>query len=73
MIDGQKIVVVIPAYNVQGQIKKTICGIPDYVDAIIVVDDKSQDKTLEIIQQMSADDNEPKLIVVSVELQSRDY
>jgi glycosyltransferase involved in cell wall biosynthesis len=55
MFSGHKIVTVIPAYNVQGQIRETVERIPEFVDLIIVVDDNSSDKTLEIIQQVKDD------------------
>ena len=44
---GARIGVVIPAYRVAGQIQKVLRGIPDYAEAIIVVDDKSPDDTAE--------------------------
>ncbi len=49
MIDNKKIVVVLPAYNAALTIKKTYDEIPfDIVDEVILVDDNSSDKTIEV-------------------------
>ena len=53
MLNGKKIVTVIPAYNVAKQINVTIEGVPDFVDIIIAVDDCSHDGTEEIIDEIS--------------------
>jgi len=45
MLSGKKIAAVIPAYNEAKNIAKVIQGLPDFVDAIIVVDDASEDAT----------------------------
>lgn len=47
MINGKKIVVVMPAYNAEKTLEKTFNEIPlDIVDEVIVVDDYSRDNTL---------------------------
>ena len=49
MIKGQKIVVVMPAYNAASTLYKTYAEIPfDIVDEVILVDDASQDNTAEV-------------------------
>ena len=49
MIKGQKIVVVMPAYNAASTLYKTYADIPfDIVDEVILVDDASQDSTAEV-------------------------
>jgi len=46
MIDNQKIIVVLPAYNAERTLEKTYQEIPfDIVDDVILVDDFSTDKT----------------------------
>ena len=50
MYKKNRIAVVIPVYNEEKLISKTVTTIPDYVDKIIVVDDKSKDNTLNIIK-----------------------
>lgn len=53
MIDNKKIVVVLPAYNAESTLEKTYKEIPfDVVDEVILVDDLSSDKTLELAQQL---------------------
>lgn len=51
MFEKQKIAVVIPAYNEEKMISGVIKTIPDFVDLIIIVDDNSQDKTVQIVQK----------------------
>jgi glycosyltransferase involved in cell wall biosynthesis len=49
-----KIVVVMPAHNAAGTLADTVSGIPwEWVDEIIVVDDKSTDETLEIARKLN--------------------
>ncbi|MHC1783426.1 MAG: glycosyltransferase family 2 protein [Anaerolineaceae bacterium] len=55
MFKDKTIGVVIPAYNEERLIEKTIRGIPDFVDRIIVVDDCSKDKTGEIVTRLTAE------------------
>ena len=50
MYKGKKIGVVIPAHNEETQIRQVIETMPDFVDRIIIVDDKSTDQTIEIIK-----------------------
>ena len=47
MIDGKKIVVVLPAFNAERTLHKTYQEIPfDIVDEVILVDDRSDDNTV---------------------------
>src|SRR5215203_5762058 len=53
MINGKKIVVVLPAYNAAKTLEKTFREIPfEIVDDVILVDDASKDNTSEIGQQL---------------------
>lgn len=53
MINNKKIVVVLPAYNAELTLKKTYNEIPfDVVDEVVLVDDKSHDKTVELASQL---------------------
>jgi glycosyltransferase involved in cell wall biosynthesis len=45
MYNGHKIIVVLPAYNAAKTLEKTVADLPDIVDEIILVDDKSTDNT----------------------------
>ena len=49
MINGKKIVVVLPAYNAGKTLEKTYREIPfDIVDEVVLVDDRSSDDTVEV-------------------------
>jgi len=49
MLFAKKIVVVLPAYNAAQTLVQTVADLPkDVVDAIVLVDDHSQDATVEI-------------------------
>ena len=53
MLNGKKIVVVMPAYNAGKTLKRTYDEIPkDIVDDIILTDDKSGDNTVEIARSL---------------------
>jgi glycosyltransferase involved in cell wall biosynthesis len=45
MIDGKRIAVVMPAYNAERTLEKTVHGLPGIVDIKILVDDSSKDNT----------------------------
>ena len=49
----KKIAVVIPAYNEELLIAKVIDTMPEYVDYLVVVDDKSQDNTVRVVQKIA--------------------
>jgi glycosyltransferase involved in cell wall biosynthesis len=51
MYRDKKIAVVVPAYNEEVLIQKVVTTIPGFVDKIIVVDDKSSDKTVSRVQE----------------------
>jgi len=49
MLNGKKIVVIMPAYNAEKTLDKTYREIPfEFVDDVVLVDDASQDRTAEI-------------------------
>lgn len=45
MLEGKRVAVVVPAYREERLITRTLAGIPDYVDTILVIDDGSDDAT----------------------------
>ena len=65
MLHGKTIGVVMPAYNEERLIDGTLSAVPDLVDRIIVVNDGSEDRTLEIIERRRKHD--PRIIVVNHE------
>lgn len=53
MYNGQKVIVVLPAYNAGQTLEKTYREIPmNIVDEVILCDDASSDNTLEVAQQV---------------------
>ena len=53
MLNGRKIVVIMPAYNAEKTLEKTYREIPfEIVDDVILVDDASQDRTSEIAMRI---------------------
>ena len=63
MYRERRIAVVVPAYNEAQLIARTVAGIPDYVDHIIVIDDCSTDATFEAAESVEDD----RLIVCRLE------
>ena len=53
MLNGQKVIVVMPAYNAARTLAKTVSEIPrDIVDEILLVDDASSDETVELANKL---------------------
>jgi glycosyltransferase involved in cell wall biosynthesis len=53
MIQGKKIVVVMPAYNAEKTLRQTWDELPhDLVDEVVLVDDASSDATIEVAQEL---------------------
>lgn len=53
MINGKKVWVIMPAYNAEKTLEQTFSEIPkDIVDGVILTDDKSRDRTIELAKQL---------------------
>jgi glycosyltransferase involved in cell wall biosynthesis len=53
MINGRRLVVVMPAYNAERTLRETHAEVPrEYVDEVILVDDGSNDQTVEIARSL---------------------
>lgn len=52
MYHDNKIVVILPAYNAASTLEKTVADLPSMVDEIILVDDKSQDETVNLAKKL---------------------
>ena len=56
MIHGKKILVVLQAFRAEQTLERTCAEVPrDVVDAVLLVDDGSDDQTLEIARRMGVD------------------
>lgn len=54
MIEGQRIGVVIPAFNEEDSIALVVGNIPTFVDEVVVVDNGSEDRTAEFAKRSGA-------------------
>jgi len=54
MIDGKQIVVIIPAFNEEESLPYVLADIPDFVDEVIVANNGSTDKTIEVAKKAGA-------------------
>lgn len=53
MLNGKKIVVVMPAYNAEQTLERTYAEIPrEYVDEVVLVDDGSHDRTVALAKKL---------------------
>ena len=52
MINGKRVAVVMPAYNAESTLEKTVREIPDLVDICILVDDYSKDNTAALARKL---------------------
>src|SRR5690348_11993218 len=52
MLNGKRIAVVMPAYNAEKTLPATVEELPEIVDACILVDDFSSDRTVEVAEQL---------------------
>ncbi len=62
MYQNKQIAVVVPCYNEESQIEQVIATIPDYIDAIVVIDDVSRDNTVKVIER--AQQGNPKVVLI---------
>lgn len=63
MYKSKKVAVVIPAYNEEKLIGKTLETLPEFIDYAVVVNDGSKDNTLDVLKKLSKKNN--KLIVIN--------
>ncbi len=64
MYKNKTVAVVVPAYNEEKLIGKVIETMPDFVDHIVVVDDLSQDRTVEIVNNYVLSSNGRVVLIV---------
>ena len=66
MFEGKKIGVVVPAYNEEKLIGRVIETMPGFVDRIIVVDDRSRDRTRDIVREyQEKDEYHDRLVLIA--------
>ena len=62
MYKNKSICVVVPAHNEETQIERVIETMPEFVDRIVVVDDKSTDKTVSVVERLQGEREDIVLI-----------
>ncbi len=62
MYKKKTVCVVVPCYNEETQVEKVITTMPAYVDYMVLVDDQSSDRTVEIIKKMQKNNKQVILI-----------
>ncbi len=62
MIKNKKVAVIVPAYNEENFIRKTVMEIPNQVDVIVCVDDRSKDNTHNVMLGLTKQDLRVRVI-----------
>lgn len=62
MYQNQTVAVLVPAYNEEKLILRVLETLPDWVDRVVVVDDASTDRTVELVTSRMAQDTRVSLI-----------
>lgn len=63
MRKDKRVAVVVPAHNEETQIETVVTTMPDFVDRIVIVDDRSSDRTAQVAQQLADANDRVELIV----------
>ena len=63
MLNNKTVAVVVPAYNEETQIGIVIETMPDFVDRIIIVNDCSKDKTIDVIEGYIKSDKKSGILI----------
>lgn len=66
MYKKNRISVVVPCHNEETQIGRVIETMPDFVDDIVIIDDKSKDRTSEVVQSYS--EKNPRVVLIRHEV-----
>lgn len=66
MYKDNTVAVVVPAYNEEKLISKVIETTPDYVDHLVIVDDLSTDKTVEVVENHIKNGND-RIVLIKLE------
>src|SRR4051794_36486872 len=62
MYEGQRIAVVVPAYNEERHVADVVATMPELVDHIFIVDDRSTDRTFEVATTAAEQDDRTEVI-----------
>lgn len=64
LFEKSKIAVVVPCFNEEKNLGVVVNTVPEYIDHIVLVDDKSTDRTLALAKEMSI--SNPKVVVLEL-------
>ncbi len=64
MYQGASIAVVVPCYDEETQIDAVLTTMPDFVDCVIVVDDASKDRTVQVVRQRVETDDASRVVLI---------
>lgn len=62
MYRGLNVAVVIPCYNEEKLIKKTVTTLPSFIETIVIIDDGSTDNTIDVVKKLKKTDNRVHLL-----------
>lgn len=63
MLNNKTIAVVVPCYNEETQIGMVIESMPEFVDRIVIINDKSKDKTAQVVLDYISKDDKSHLFI----------
>ncbi len=66
MYQKKTVAVVVPAHNESKMIHLVVEGMPDFVDRIVIVDDKSADNTVEVVKKLA--ETHPRILLLEHEV-----
>ena len=66
MYQKKTVAVVVPAHNESKMIHLVVEGMPDFVDRIVIVDDKSADNTVEVVKKLA--EVHPRILLIEHEV-----
>lgn len=66
MYKGKSVGVIIPAHNEETQIGRVIETMPDYVDLMLIIDDKSTDNTVQAVKEYQK--NNDRIVLIEHEI-----
>ncbi len=66
MYKEKSLAIIVPVYNEELLIEKTIRNIPSYVDCVYVVDDKSTDNSFSILKKLSVQNRSQKPLITLI-------
>jgi len=68
VFEDKAVAVVVPCYNEEAHIDKVLGTMPDFVDCVIVVDDKSTDGTVEVVGgHIAGEGDSPRVVLLEQE------